>query len=415
MGLAPNQQLRCTCKNGAGHDVASVLSLSACKNGEWVGNVDGILSCEPVSRGAEGRTRGGGAGQVGGETRAAELVEQQQGRQESVEQFVQTQRELLSNLRLESTGTRERPEKKALRMEVTVPVGLGPGNVFNVNLDGNVYPVTVPEGVYGGHTLQLLLEDFGDHRREDWKYHLQAAARMDMSVESALAVAESMLDFFHVPEAQALACQAVQFMIDRGKEGSASATEVESRGFEVRSHFARVNMVEMILSSLRHHQHGGVVEVSTFGAQALANLLHSHKNNTAAAAAGGAAELMLSLIQQHPTHQQIPGLALGALVNMCTTAAGTRAVKRASFDAGEDNLVAIFRVLDLHEGSTDILNYGCLLLFRTTQNDAQRLHQLKAIKGSKDLENLVSSWLKASGGTGGVNYCNLLLHTANGA
>ena len=404
MGLAPNQQLRCTCKNGAGTDARSVLSLSACKNGEWVGNVDGILSCEPVSLGAEGsKTRGGGAEQVGGETR---------GRQESVEQFVQAQRELLSNLRLESTGTRERPEKKALRMDVTVPVGLEPGNVFNVDLDGKIHPVTVPEGVYGGHTLQLILEDGGD---EDWNYHLKAAARINVSVESALAVAESMLNFFHVPEAQALACQAVQYMIDRSKEGSASATEVESRGFEVRSHFARVNMVEMILSSLRHHQHGGVVEVSMFGAQALANLLHSHKNNTAAAAAGGAAELMLSLIQQHPTHQQIPGFALGALVNMCTTAAGTSAVKRASFDAGDDNLVAIFRVLDLHEGNTDILNYGCLLLFRTTQNDQQRLHQLKAVKGSKDLENLVSSWLKASGGTGGVNYCNLLLHTAKGA
>jgi hypothetical protein len=154
------------------------------------------------------------------------------------------------------------------------------------------------------------------------------------------------------------------------------------------------------------------VDVATFGSQTLANLLHLHKNNTAAAAAGGGAELMLSLIKQHPTHHQIPSLALGALVNMCTTAAGTRAVKRASFDTGDENLVAIFRVLDMHEGNTDMLNYGCLLLFRTTQHDSQRLHQLKAVKGVKDLEKLVGSWLKASRGTGGINYCNLLLHTA---
>jgi len=65
MGFAPNQQLRCTCKNGKGHDVRSALLLSTCQNGEWVGNVDGILSCQPVPLGFEGRTRGGGAGQQG--------------------------------------------------------------------------------------------------------------------------------------------------------------------------------------------------------------------------------------------------------------------------------------------------------------------------------------------------------------
>jgi hypothetical protein len=53
MGFAPNQQLRCTCKNGKGH-VESALRLSTCKNGEWVGNVNGILSCKPVPLGFEG-------------------------------------------------------------------------------------------------------------------------------------------------------------------------------------------------------------------------------------------------------------------------------------------------------------------------------------------------------------------------
>jgi hypothetical protein len=53
MGIAPNQQLRCICKNGEGHGTTSVLRLSTCKNGEWVGNLDGILSCEPVPEGAD--------------------------------------------------------------------------------------------------------------------------------------------------------------------------------------------------------------------------------------------------------------------------------------------------------------------------------------------------------------------------
>ena len=53
MGFAPNQQLRCTCKNGKGH-VESALRLSTCKNGEWVGNDNGILSCKPVPLGFEG-------------------------------------------------------------------------------------------------------------------------------------------------------------------------------------------------------------------------------------------------------------------------------------------------------------------------------------------------------------------------
>lgn len=53
MGIAPNQQLRCICKNGEGHGTTSVLRLSTCKNGEWVGNLDGMLSCEPVPEGAD--------------------------------------------------------------------------------------------------------------------------------------------------------------------------------------------------------------------------------------------------------------------------------------------------------------------------------------------------------------------------
>ena len=88
-----------------------------------------------------------------------------------------------------------------------------------------------------------------------------------------------------------------------------------------------------------------------------------------------------------------------------------------SLGIAADQVIVSTSATQWPEGSadTDILNYGCLLLFRNTQNNPQRLHQLKAVKGLKDLENLVSSWLKASGGTGGVNYCNLLLHTANGA
>jgi hypothetical protein len=189
-----------------------------------------------------GRLTGWGA-LVGRETLGTEGDEQRRVRQENVEQFVQEQKELLSNLRLESTGARERPEKKARRLQVSVPVGLGPGNVFNVNVDGTEYPVTVPAGTYGGHALQLILEDGGDNRKDDWNAQLQAAARMDISLESALAVAESMLDFFHVPEAQVLACRAVQHILDKSKEGASNETEVERLGLEVRSHFARVNMV----------------------------------------------------------------------------------------------------------------------------------------------------------------------------
>ena len=54
MGFEPNQQLRCTCKNGKGHGAESALRLSTCKNGEWVGNDNGILSCKPVPLGFEG-------------------------------------------------------------------------------------------------------------------------------------------------------------------------------------------------------------------------------------------------------------------------------------------------------------------------------------------------------------------------
>jgi hypothetical protein len=207
---------------------------------------DNQAGTEQDRGGVEGREGGtpNGRGELEGrETLGTEGDEQRRVRQENVEQFVQEQKELLSNLRLESTGARERPEKKARRLQVSVPVGLGPGNVFNVNVDGTEYPVTVPAGTYGGHALQLILEDGGDNRKDDWNAQLQAAARMDISLESALAVAESMLDFFHVPEAQVLACRAVQHILDKSKEGASNETEVERLGLEVRSHFARVNMV----------------------------------------------------------------------------------------------------------------------------------------------------------------------------
>jgi hypothetical protein len=90
-------------------------------------------------------------------------------------------------------------------------------------------------------------------------------------------------------------------------------------------------------------------------------------------------------------------------------------VRALSLGIAADQVIVSTSATQWPEGSTDMLNYGCLLLSRNTQKNPQRLHQLKAVKESKHLENLVSSWLKASGGTGGVDYSNLLLHNVNGA
>ena len=99
------------------------------------------------------------------------------------------------------------------------------------------------------------------------------------------------------------------------------------------------------------------------------NLCHEHKNNTQQAADAGVAALMVDLIGQHAAHQQIPRMALGALVNMCGTSVGTATVQTAIDQSG---LQRLFRVLDLHSTNAQVLTYGCMLLFRIVQELAFR-------------------------------------------
>jgi hypothetical protein len=52
MGFKPHQQLRCMkCKDSTGLEHESVIRLDSCKENEWVGNIDGKLSCEPIPEG----------------------------------------------------------------------------------------------------------------------------------------------------------------------------------------------------------------------------------------------------------------------------------------------------------------------------------------------------------------------------
>jgi hypothetical protein len=46
------------------------------------------------------------------------------------------------------------------------------------------------------------------------------------------------------------------------------------------------------------------------------------------------------------------------------------------------------------------------------QNDTAALKRIREVAGSKIFASLVEAWKQASGGNGGVNYCNVLLHTA---
>ena len=293
-------------------------------------------------------------------------LEQQQSPSElSVGQFLHVHKQLLSDFRLNTTGTRERPAKQGFQAEVKVPQGLVPGDSFKVSVEDIEYPVVVPEGTYGGHRLNVVFEGIGEQQENDFRYLLHTAAKDN----SALEIGEVMAKFFMVAEAQAFGCQAVQHVLDNSATGGGGAPEKEQRGLERRSGFASVDMVRLLVRSIRHHQHSGANDVSMMCAQAIANLCHEHKNNTQQAADAGVAALMVDLIGQHAAHQQIPRMALGALVNMCGTSAGTAAVQTAMDQSG---LQRLFRVLDLHSANAQVLTYGCMLLFRIVQELASR-------------------------------------------
>jgi hypothetical protein len=166
-----------------------------------------------------------------------------------LQRFLEELRTVLEERRLLITGSRSRPPKKGRRVEVQVPQGLGPGNQFMVSADGVEYPVVVPAGIYGGSTLQLILEDAGNGDA-DWSYLIHAAARE----RDVLELGETMLRFFHVVEAQALACQAVQHIIDRSREGATSEADAQAKAAAFRAEFAAVHAVRLIVASIRHHR-----------------------------------------------------------------------------------------------------------------------------------------------------------------
>ena len=60
----------------------------------------------------------------------------------TVDDFLRKYSEMLSDIRLNTTGTRERVHKSALRHEMLIPQGLVPGNTFNVEFSGALYPVS---------------------------------------------------------------------------------------------------------------------------------------------------------------------------------------------------------------------------------------------------------------------------------
>ena len=60
----------------------------------------------------------------------------------TVDDFLRKYSEMLSDIRLNTTGTRERVHKSALRHEMLIPQGLVPGTTFNVEFSGTLYPVS---------------------------------------------------------------------------------------------------------------------------------------------------------------------------------------------------------------------------------------------------------------------------------
>jgi hypothetical protein len=73
-----------------------------------------------------------------------------------VDDFLRKYSEMLSDMRLNTTGTREKVHKSALRHEMLIPQGLVPGNTFNVEFSGALYPVSA---VTNGASITFFIRE----------------------------------------------------------------------------------------------------------------------------------------------------------------------------------------------------------------------------------------------------------------
>jgi hypothetical protein len=102
------------------------------------------------------------------------------------------------------------------------------------------------------------------------------------------------------------------------------------------------------------------------------------------------------------------GMAMGVLINMCISSAGTNAVKAVLYEkknGSQQALAGIFRILDMHSSNTNLVNFGCLLLFRTTQGDPDTLQLLRAARETVEIEALVCECVCVSVCVGCVCVC----------
>ena len=63
-GSPPHLQLTCKCKDTSGQPQLSVFNPDTCKSDEWIGNMNGVLTCEPVPQDADSINALRNSGQV---------------------------------------------------------------------------------------------------------------------------------------------------------------------------------------------------------------------------------------------------------------------------------------------------------------------------------------------------------------